>query len=210
MVFTCDRPVSELKDFNDRLQSRVGRGLNVDLQIPKYETRFAILKKKIEPYNIHIPDEVIELISRNISTNIRDLESAMNKLVAYTEIIKKPVTLEIAQEQLRDNFMSPKQSNLSIEIIQRKVADHYLLSLSDIKGKKRTKSIVFPRQLAIYIARKLTDYSTIEIGQSFGGRDHSTVIHSCDKIEEMIRADPKIDSKIQNIMNIIKTYGVKS
>jgi chromosomal replication initiator protein len=182
----------------------------VDLQIPKYETRFAILKKKIELHNIHIPDEVIELISRNISTNIRDLESAMNKLVAYTEIIKKPVTLEIAQEQLRDNFMSPKQANLSIEIIQRNVADHYLLSLSDLKGKKRTQSIVFPRQLAMYIARKLTDYSTIEIGQSFGGRDHATVIHSCDKIEGMIRADPKIDSKIQNIMNIIKTHGVKS
>jgi chromosomal replication initiator protein len=209
MVFTCDRPVSELKDFNDRLQSRVGRGLNVDLQIPKYETRFAILKKKIEPYNIHIPDEVIELISRNISTNIRDLESAVNKLVAYTDIIKKPVTLEIAQEQLRDNFISPKQFNLSIEIIQREVADYYQLSMSDLKGKKRTQSIVFPRQLAMYIARKLTDYSTIEIGQSFGGRDHATVIHSCDKIEGIIRADPKVDSKIQNIMNIIKTNGVK-
>jgi chromosomal replication initiator protein len=210
MVFTCDRPVSELKDFNDRLQNRVGRGLNVDLQIPKYETRFAILKKKIEPYNVHIPDEVIELISRNISTNIRDLESAMNKLVAYTDIIKKPVTLEIAQEQLRDNFMSPKQSNLSVEIIQREVADYYQLSLSDLKGKKRTKSIVFPRQLAMYITRKLTECSTIEIGQSFGGRDHATVIHSCDKIEGMIRADPKIDSKIQNIMNTIKTHGIKS
>ncbi|MFP3040520.1 chromosomal replication initiator protein DnaA [Treponema primitia] len=210
IVFTCDRPVTELKDFSDRLQSRVGRGLNVDLQPPKYETRFAILKKKIETHNITIPDEVIELISRNVSTNIRDLESAMNKLVAYTDIIKKPVTLEIAQEQLRDNFTSPKQSNLSIEIIQREVADYYRLSLIDLKGKKRTQSIVFPRQLAMYIARKLTDYSTIEIGQSFGGRDHATVIHSCDKIEGMIRADPKVDSEIQNIMRAIKTHGVKN
>jgi chromosomal replication initiator protein len=210
MVFTCDRPVSELKDFSDRLQSRVGRGLNVDLQPPKYETRIAILKKKIETHNIHIPDEVIELISRNVSTNIRDLESAMNKLVAYTDIIKKPVTLEIAQEQLRDVFASPKQSNLSIEIIQREVADHYRLSLNDLKGKKRTQSIVFPRQLAMYIARKLTDYSTIEVGQSFGGRDHATVIHSCDKIEGMIRADPTVDSEIQNIMRAIKTHGVKN
>jgi chromosomal replication initiator protein len=210
IVFTCDRPATELKDFSDRLQSRVGRGLNVDLQPPKYETRFAILKKKLEAHKITIPDEVIELISRNVSTNIRDLESAMNKLVAYANIIKKPVTLEIAQEQLRDVFASPKQSNLSIEIIQREVADHYLLSLNDLKGKKRNQSIVFPRQLAMYITRVLTEYSTIEIGQSFGGRDHTTVLHSCDKIEGMIRADPKVDSEIQNIIRTIKTHGVKN
>jgi chromosomal replication initiator protein len=210
MVFTCDRPVSELKNFSDRLRTRVGRGLNVDLQLPKYETRVAILNKKLETYNITIPDEVIELISRNISTNIRDLESAMNKLVAYAKLIKKPVTLEIAQEQLREVFASPKQSNLSIEIIQREVADHYLLSLTDLKRKKRTQSIVFPRQLAMYITRVLTEYSTIEIGQSFGGRDHSTVLHACDRIEGMIRADPKVDSEIQNIIRSIKTHGVKS
>ncbi|GHU62271.1 chromosomal replication initiator protein DnaA [Spirochaetia bacterium] len=210
MIFTCDRTVSELKDFSDRLRTRVGMGLNVDLQLPKYETRVAILNKKLETYNITIPDEVIELISRNISTNIRDLESAMNKLVAYAKLIKKPVTLEIAQEQLRDVFASPKQSNLSIEIIQREVADHYLLSMSDLKGRKRTQSIVFPRQLAMYIARVLTEYSTIEIGQSFGGRDHSTVIHSCEKIEDRIRADPKVDSEIQNIIRTIKTHGVKN
>jgi chromosomal replication initiator protein len=210
MVFTCDRPVSELKDFSDRLQNRVGRGLNVDLQPPKYETRFAILKKKIETNNIDIPDEVIDLISRNVSTNIRDLEAAMNKLIAYTNIIKKPVTLEIAQEQLRDVFASPKQANLSIEIIQREVADHFHMSMNDLKGKKRTQSIVYPRQLAMYITRVLTEYSTIEVGQSFGGRDHATVIHSCDKIEGMIRADPKLDSEIQNLIRTIKTHGVKN
>jgi chromosomal replication initiator protein len=210
MVFTCDRPVSELKDFSDRLQNRVGRGLNVDLQPPKYETRFAILKKKIETNKVDIPDEVLDLISRNVSTNIRDLEAAMHKLIAYTNIIKKPVTLEIAQEQLRDVFASPKQSNLSIEIIQREVADHFHMSMNDLKSKKRTQSIVYPRQLAMYITRVLTEYSTIEVGQSFGGRDHATVIHSCDKIEGMIRADPKLDSEIQNLIRTIKTHGVKN
>ncbi|GHV74085.1 chromosomal replication initiator protein DnaA [Spirochaetia bacterium] len=210
MVFTCDRPISELKNMTARLKSRFEWGLSVDLKPPNYETRFAILKKKLETKNVTIPDEVIELVSKNVSSNVRDLEGALNKLTAYTELVKKPITLEIAQQQLKDVFASPKQSNLSIEIIQREVADHYLLSLTDLKGKKRTQSIVFPRQLAMYITRVLTEYSTIEIGQSFGGRDHSTVLHAYDKIEGMIRADPKVDSEIQNIMRTIKTHGAKS
>jgi chromosomal replication initiator protein len=209
MVFTCDRPISELKNMTARLKSRFEWGLSVDLKPPNYETRFAILKKKLETKKVTIPDDVIDLISKNVSSNVRDLEGALNKLTAYVEYVK-PVNLEIAQELLRDVFASPKQSNLSIDIIQREVAEHYQLSPSDLKGKKRNQSIVFPRQLAMYITRKLTEYSTIEIGQSFGGRDHTTVLHSCDRIEGMIRADPKIDSEIQNIMRDIKTHGVKN
>jgi chromosomal replication initiator protein len=209
MVFTCDRPISELKNMTSRLKSRFEWGLSVDLKPPNYETRFAILKKKLETKKVHIADEVIDLISKNVSSSVRDLEGALNKLTAYVEYVK-PMTLEIAQELLRDVFASPKQSNLSIEIIQREVADHYHLSPNDLKGKKRNQSIVFPRQLAMYITRKLTEYSTIEIGQSFGGRDHTTVLHSCDRIESIIQSDPKMDSDIQNIIRDIKTHGVKS
>jgi chromosomal replication initiator protein len=210
IVFTCDRPVSELKKITERLRSRFERGLNVDLQPPKYETRCAILKMKVESKGIRIPDEVITLVGKNVSTNIRDLESALTKLVAYAELVKKPITLEVAQEQLKDLFASPKQTNMSIEIIQRVVAEYFSLSPNDLKGKKRTQNIVFPRQLTMYIAREITEYSTTELGQSFGGRDHTTVMHSCQKIEERIRSDPTLDSTIQTLIRMIKEYSAKS
>jgi len=210
MVFTCDRPVSELKNLSDRLRSRFERGLNVDLQPPDYETRCAILRKKADGRGIHIPNEVIELISRNVTTNVRDLEAALTKLVAYAELVGKEITVEIAQQQLKDIFASPKQSNVTIETIQRVVADYCGLSYTDLKGKKRTKAIVFPRQLAMYIAREITEYSTTEVGMEFGGRDHTTVMHSCQKIEERFRSDPTLDSTINNLIRTIKEYSIKS
>ena len=210
MVFTCDRPVSDLKDFNDRLRSRVGRGLNVDLQPPNYETRCAILRKKAAASGIIIPDDVIDLVSKNISTNVRDLESALNTLTAYARLVGKPVTVESAQQHLKDVFASPRQSNLSIEIIQRVVAEEYHFSLNDLKGKKRTQNIVYPRQLAMYIIREITEYTTTEIGQAFGGRDHTTVMHSCQKIEDRLRTDPSLDSTIQSLIRSIKDYSAKT
>ncbi|MDR2500326.1 MAG: chromosomal replication initiator protein DnaA [Treponema sp.] len=210
IVFTCDRPASELKKINDRLRSRFERGLNVDLQPPNYETRCAILKKKVEPIKILIPEEVITLIAKNISTNVRDLEAALTKLIAYAELLGRPITIDIAFQQLKDVFASPKQTNMSIDIIQRVVADYFALSPNDLKGKKKTQNIVHPRQLAMYIAREITEYSTTEVGQSFGGRDHTTVMHSCQKIEERIRADPTMDSTIQTLIRMIKEYNAKT
>lgn len=210
MVFTCDRPVSELKNLSDRLRSRFERGLNVDLQPPNYETRYAILKKKTESRGVSIPDAVIELVSKNVTTNIRDLEAALTKLIAYAELVGKQITIEIAQQQLKDVFASPKQTNMSIEIIQRVVADYFSLSYNDLKGKKRTQNIVGPRQLAMYIAREITEYSTTELGLEFGGRDHTTVMHACQKIEDKIRADPSTDSTIQTLIRMIKEYSAKT
>ena len=210
MVFTCDRPVADLKDFNERLRSRVGRGLNVDLQPPNYETRCAILKKKADASGVIIPDDVIDLVSKNISTNIRDLESALNTLTAYARLVGKPVTLEIAQQRLKDVFASPRQSNISIDIIQRVTAEKFHLSPNDLKGKKRTQSIVYPRQLAMYICREITEYTTTELGQDFGGRDHTTVMYSCQRIEDLIRIDPAVYSTIQSLIRDIKDYSVKS
>jgi chromosomal replication initiator protein len=214
IVFTCDRPASELKKVNERLRSRFERGLNVDLQPPNFETRCAILKKKIEdvPKDTHIviSDDVISLIIKNVSTNVRDLEAALTKLIAYTDLVKKPITLETAQQQLKDVFASPRQTNMSIDVIQRVVADYFSLLSTDIKGKKRSQNIVFPRQLAMYIAREITEFSTTEVGQSFGGRDHATVIHACQKIEERKRADPTMDSTIQTLIRMIKDTSAKS
>lgn len=207
IIFTCDRPVSELKNLSERLRSRFERGLNVDLQPPSYETRCAILSKKIEKRGVDIPPDVIALVARNISTNVRDLEASLTKLVAYAELTHKAVTLETAQQQLRDSFGSPKQNNVTIETIQKVVAEYFSLSFTDIKGKKRTKAISFPRQVAMYIAREITEYSTTELGMEFGGRDHTTVMHGCQKIEERLKAEPPLQSIIQKLIKQIKDYN---
>lgn len=207
IIFTCDRPVSELKNLSERLRSRFERGLNVDLQPPSYETRCAILSKKTELRGVHIPPDVINLIAKNVSSNVRDLEASLTKLIAYAELTKKPVTLEIAQQQLRDVFGAPKQNNVTIETIQKVVAEYFNLSSSDIKGKKRTKAVSFPRQLAMYIAREITEYSTTELGMEFGGRDHTTVMHGCQKIEERLKAEPSLESTIQKLNKMIKDYN---
>jgi len=209
MVFTCDRPVSELKNLSDRLRSRFERGLNVDLQPPNFETRCAILKKKIEAGHVPVPDEVIEIIAKNISTNVRDLEAALTKLVAYAELVHKEITLEIAQNQLKDVFSQSKHGNVTIDNILRVVADYYKLSYNDLKGKKRTKNIAFPRQVAMFIARDITEYSTTELGFEFGGRDHTTVMHACQRIDERLKLDPNLESTIQALIRTIKDYSAK-
>ena len=210
LVMTCDRPPSELKKLDDRLSSRFGQGLTVDLQPPRYEVRCAILKSTAETRGASIPDEVIDLISKNISSNIRDLIGAFQTLISYTEIMGQPVTLEIAQQKLRDVLASTRQANLSIEIIQKVVADFYSLSVSDLKGKKRTQKIVYPRQLSMFICREITDFSTTEIGEAFGGRDHTTVMHSIDKIQGLLITDPALDSTIENLKRQIKELSAKS
>ncbi|MBN1697196.1 MAG: chromosomal replication initiator protein DnaA [Spirochaetales bacterium] len=209
MVFTCDRPVSELKELTDRLRSRFERGLNVDLQPPNFETRIAILKKKIEGLSIDIPDDVIELICKNVTTNVRDLEKALTKLVAYADLVNKNITLDIAQKQLSDFFSNPSHKNITIDIIKRVTANYFGLSYNDLQGKKRTKAITFPRQVAMYISREITEYSTTEIGLEFGGRDHTTVMHACQKMENSMKTDPTLETTIKHLIRSIKEYQVK-
>jgi chromosomal replication initiator protein len=210
LVFTCDRPPSELKKFSERLISRFEQSLKVDLQPPRYEVRCAILKAAAENRKSSIPDAVIDLIGKNISSNIRDLKGALETLIAYTELMGQPVTLEIAQQKLRDVLASTRQANLSIEIIQKVIADFYSLNSNDLKGKKRNQKIVYPRQLAMFICREMTDYSTTEIGESFGGRDHTTVMHSIDKIQGLLITDPTLDSTIESLKRQIKELSAKS
>jgi chromosomal replication initiator protein len=204
MVFTCDRPVSELKALSDRLRSRFERGLNVDLQPPNYETRIAILKQKIENKKIAIPDEVIDLICKNVTTNVRDLEKALTKLIAYGDLVNKKITIDIAAQQLKDFFSHPQHKNIPLDLIQRVVANYFGISSNDLKCKKRTKAIAFPRQIAMYISREVTEYSTTEVGLDFGGRDHTTVMHACQKIENRIKTDPTLEPTIQHLIKAIK------
>lgn len=206
MIFTCDRPVSELKKLTARLRSRFERGLNVDLQPPNYETRLAILKKKCMEHDYMISDDVLGFISRNINTNVRDLEASLTKLIAYSKLLHKEITLEIAQEQLKDSYSLNRDHSIAIETIQKVVSDYHNLSYIELRGKKRTRAIAVPRQIAMYIARNMTDYSTTEIGYDFGGRDHTTVMHACQKIESLIQSDPAMDNTIQKLMRSIKEY----
>jgi chromosomal replication initiator protein len=208
MVFTSDRPVSEIRSLSDRLRSRFERGLNVDLQPPNYETRIAILKKKIEEKKVKIPDEVVDLICRNVSTNVRDLEKALTKLIAYAELVNRHITLDIARQQLKDFFTQPGQKNITIEHIQKIVSDYFGLSYKDLRGKRRTKAVAFPRQVAMYISRELTEYSTTEVGAEFGGRDHTTVMHACQKIEDRTKLDPNLEPTLQQLIKKVKENSV--
>ena len=215
IVFTCDRPITEMKSIPDRMKSRFTSGLSVELILPKYEELFAILTKKVEfkkkelNKDIHISDEIIELIIKNISSNVRDMEGAINNLMSYSALVDEPITMEIAQRQLKDVFADPKQENISIDIIQKVVAEEYGLTLNDLKGKKRSASIVKPRQMAIYLCRELTEYSLTEIGEFFGGRDHATVIHSHRTIEEKIRSDTYLYTALEKLKQKIKELTVK-
>jgi chromosomal replication initiator protein len=206
MVFTCDRPVSELKRLSDRLRSRFERGLNVDLQPPNYETRIAILAKKIEEKNVEIPDTVVELICQNIKTNVRDLEKALTKLIAYAELVNRKISLEIAERQLKDFFTENDYRNVTIDLIQRTVSDYFALSLNDLKGKRRSRAIAFPRQVAMYVVRNLTEYSTTEVGLEFGGRDHTTVMYACQRIEDRMKTDATLSPTIQHLIRTVKDH----
>ncbi len=205
LVFTCDRPPSELKKFNDRLKSRFQRGLIVDLQPPSYETRIAIIKKKIEQtnYNNEISLEVIEFISKNITSNIRDLEAALNRIIGYSDIVKKDITVDSVKNLLQQYFSVSPQSSVTIGKIQKSVSEYFNVSIMEIKGKKRTQKITFPRHVAMYLSRELTDYSTTEIGIEFGGKDHTTVMHACQRIDERMTVDSTLEPMIIELKKII-------
>jgi len=209
MVFTCDRPPSELVNFANRLKSRFEMGLNVDLQPPNYETRLAILKNMNDESKINIPEEVMEMICKNITTNIRDLKAALTKLIAYADLVGKNITIEIAQNQLKQAFNAPIQANITIDRVQRIVSEYFNITPNDLKGKKRTKVITFPRQISMYIIREVTDFSTTEIGLEFGGRDHTTVMHSCQRIEDRMKTDSTIEPLVMNLIRSVKEHGNK-
>jgi chromosomal replication initiator protein len=144
-----------------------------------------------------------------VTTNVRDLEAALTKLVAYAELVNKNISVEITRQQLKDVFASPKQSNVTVDLIQRTVADYFNLSTQELKSKKRTRVVAFPRQLAMYITREVTEYSTTEIGLEFGGRDHTTVMHACQRIDARMRTDPTLEPTVQYLIRSIKDQSAQ-
>lgn len=206
MVFTCDRPIKEIKSMADRLVSRLSKGLCIDITIPNFETRCAILQKKIEQEGKILSQDIIEYIAKNVETNVRELEAALNKVFGYAELIGQNPTLEIVQKLLKDLFTSNAQQNISLETIQTVIAKNYQITVAELKGKKRDKKFVIPRQIAIYISRELTEISYTELGREFGGKDHTTISYAYEKIAEQIKIDSSFESKIQLLIKEIREY----
>ena len=209
IVFTSDEHPSELKGFPERLKSRFKCGLITDIQVPEYETRCAILMKKNEFSNIKIEKDIIDLIAKNISSNVRDLEASFNKAVSYIEFTHKNLDLENAKKLLIDDFISENKLNITVELIQNVVANYFNISVADIKSKKKTKKIVSARQYAMYLAREMTEHSTTELGSDFGGKDHTTIVYAHQKITDQMLSEPSIQVSIEALQKIIKEKSTK-
>jgi chromosomal replication initiator protein len=205
IVISSDRPPKEIPTLEDRLRSRFEWGLITDIQPPDFETRIAILSKKAQAENIKISYEVLEYVAKKIKSNIRELEGALIRIVAYASITGEEINSELADASLQDLFSLEKEHDITVELIQEKVAKFYSLKVDEIKGKKRNRDIAFPRQIAMYLSRNLTDLSLPKIGEKFGGRDHTTVLHAIDKIEKTIKENNKTKKEINDIKEHIKS-----
>ena len=183
--------------------SRFEWGLIADIQPPDLETRIAIIKKKSERETIHLPDDVFFFLGENIRTNIRELEGALIRVVAYAKLMNKDVTVELARDVLKGMIVEGEK-RIGVEWIQKKVAEYFDITLQDMKIKKRTRAVAYPRQIAMYLSRDLTDLSLPEIGSSFGGRDHTTVLHACEKVERELKNDEKVKWIINKLVTSIK------
>jgi len=203
IVLCSDRPPKEIADLQDRLVSRFGWGLTTDIQPPDLETRVAILKKKSEREPVFVPDDVIFFIAQLIKTNIRELEGALIRTIAYSLLEEKPITLDLAKEVLKDLLREPKKL-ITVDFIQRCVTEEFGITLQELKTKRRNKTIVLPRQIAMYLSRELTDFSLPEIGGFFGGKDHTTVLHSYNKIKEALLTDVELKEKVERVIQVIK------
>lgn len=204
IIISSDRPPREIETLEDRLRSRFDQGLTADIQTPDLETRMAILRTKAASDNIILPTEVITLLATNIATNIREIEGAYNKIVAYTSLMHMPITVETAQKVLSDMGNDIKTRTITYEGIIKVVADHYNVKQDELFNKKRTQNIAFPRQVAMYLCRELADLSYPRIGELFGGRDHTTVIHAYEKISNFKNSNLAFQNELQEIIEILR------
>ncbi|GIN64517.1 chromosomal replication initiator protein DnaA [Robertmurraya siralis] len=204
IVISSDRPPKEIPTLEDRLRSRFEWGLITDITPPDLETRIAILRKKAKAEGLDIPNEVMLYIANQIDSNIRELEGALIRVVAYSSLINKDINADLAAEALKDIIPSSKPKIITILDIQQTVGEYFNVKLEDFKAKKRTKSVAFPRQIAMYLARELTDFSLPKIGEEFGGRDHTTVIHAHEKISNLMQTDVQFQNQMKEINELLK------
>lgn len=198
IVLTSDKLPSEIPKLQERLVSRFQWGLSVDIEAPDLETRLAILKRKAESNHIDISENCLNIIATKISSNVRELEGALSRVQAFAQLKKQQITEDLVNESLKNLNLSSKPK-VTINVIQKKVAKYFNIDIEDLKGKKRSKEIVIPRQIAMFLARELTNASLPKIGKSFGGKDHTTVLHACDKISKQIDINYQINEDIKKL-----------
>lgn len=201
IILSSDRPPKEIPTLEARLRSRFEWGLIADIQAPDFETRMAILKKKADSDHLNVSNDVMVYVATKIKSNIRELEGALIRILAYSSLTNREITVDLASEALKDIIANKGSTVVTVETIQEAVANYFNLRVDDLKSQKRARTISYPRQIAMYLSRKLTDMSLPKIGEEFGGRDHTTVIHAYEKISE----NYKTDEALQNIINDISS-----
>jgi chromosomal replication initiator protein len=204
IIISSDRPPKEIPTLEDRLRSRFEWGLIADIQPPDLETRIAILKKKAKVENINVPNDVMLYIATKIKSNIRELEGALIRIVAYSSLTNKEVTVELAEEALKDIISDSRPRQITVNLIKEVVSKSFNVKIEDFNSKKRTRAIAYPRQVAMYLCRELTDLSLPKIGDEFGGRDHTTVIHAYDKISTDVNNNSEFKRRLEDIAKEIK------
>ncbi|WP_059171610.1 chromosomal replication initiator protein DnaA [Bacillus sp. FJAT-27445] len=204
IIISSDRPPKEIPTLEDRLRSRFEWGLITDITPPDLETRIAILRKKAKAEGLDIPNEVMLYIANQIDSNIRELEGALIRVVAYSSLINKDINADLAAEALKDIIPSSKPKIVTILDIQKAVGQQFNIKLEDFKARKRTRTVAFPRQVAMYLSRELTDFSLPKIGEEFGGRDHTTVIHAHEKISKLLTSDPQLQKQVKELNEMLK------
>lgn len=200
IIISSDRPPAELDTLEERMISRFNSGLTADIQHPDLETRMAILQNKAHTDGVLFPRDVILLIASSVTSNIRELEGAYNRVCAYASLNQEPITLELCRSALKELNLIETPRFITVETIQQVVADHFRLHLSELSEKKRTKRVAVPRQIAIYLTKEMAGLSLKKIGECFGGRDHSTVIHACEKIQREREKDPELNREIEALI----------
>ncbi len=205
LIISSDRAPREIPTLEDRLRSRFEWGLIADIQPPDYETRIAILRKKAELDAIVLPDEVAQYIAQRISSNIRELEGALSRLRAHAAISHTPISVDLATDVLKELLPQARIRPVTIAAIQRAVAEFFGIRVEEMKAKRRTKGVAFPRQVAMYLSRELTDASLPRIGEEFGGRDHTTVMHACDRVRGALLQDAHLTAGIKSLVDNFRT-----
>jgi chromosomal replication initiator protein len=198
-VLTSDRPPKEIPTLEERLISRFGWGLVTDIQPPDLETRIAILQSKAERDALVVPDDVLLFIAEHIKSNVRELEGSLIRLLAHSSLTGSEISVELA-EQVLSNILSHEVKRVTIDRVQREVGQEFGVSIEGLKSKKRTKTLTEPRQVAMFLCRRLTDLPLVEIGQAFGGRDHTTVIHACDKVEADMTRERSFRLRVEKLL----------
>jgi chromosomal replication initiator protein len=204
IVVSADKSPSDLSGIEERLRTRLGCGMVADIHATTYELRIGILQAKAALQGVSVPQKVMEFMAHKITTNVRDLEGALNRVVAHAQLVGRPITLESTQEVLHD-LLRAHDRRVTIEEIQKRVAEHFSIRLTDMSSARRARAVARPRQIAMFLAKQLTSRSLPEIGRKFGNRDHTTVMHACSRVAELMQKDPALAEDVELLRRMLES-----